>query len=200
MVGMAERAGGAVMDGLTDGLMDRLMEGVTGRVRDLARGLTTWPARSGWVESAAWAGALVALAAPLAWAGGLIEVAAGQPMASARTLLLPFVSPALIEESLFRGLLVPHPKRTGVPRVQRARWWAASLAAYLVAHPLLAATLRGNARGIFDTPVFLLEAGLLGVTATALYERTGSLWPAVLLHGAVVAAWLSFGGAALLAR
>lgn len=187
MKGMAQRAGRSVI------------EAVTERVRDLATGLTTWPARAGWLESAVWAGALVALAAPLAWAGGLIGVGAGPPTASARTLLLPFLAPALLEESLFRGLLLPHPRRVGVPLVQRMRWWAASLAAYLVAHPLLAATLRGSARGVFDTPVFLLEAGLLGVTATALYERTGSLWPGVLLHGAVVAAWLSLGGAALLA-
>jgi len=53
---------------------------------------------------------------------------------------------------------------------------------------------------VFDAPAFLLEAALLGIAATALYQRTGSLWPGVLLHGALVAAWLNLGGMALLSR
>ena len=136
--------------------------------------------------------------APVAMAGGLISLHPGGGAATLRTVLLPFLTPALLEEGLFRGLLLPHPATPGVTRVRRAAWWAGSLLAYLAAHPLAAALVRPAARGVFDAPDFLVAAALLGVTATALYQRTGSLWPGVLLHGAVVATWLNLGGAALL--
>jgi uncharacterized protein len=169
-----------------------------GRWRDLAEALGTFPDRRGWLESAVWALLLVALATPLGWAGGLIELHPGTAGRLWRTVLLPFVAPALLEECVFRGLLLPHPRRRGVPLQRRARWWLVSLGAYVAAHPIAASLLRPAARGVFDAPAFLVEALLLGITATVLYERTGSLWPAVLLHGAIVAAWLNLGGLALL--
>lgn len=171
---------------------------LAGRFRDLLAGLSTLPDRRAWLESAAWATVMAAVAGPLAWVAGLIGAGASWTEVSARTVLIPFVAPALLEECLFRGLLLPHPTRSGVPLRHRARWWAGSLTAYVAAHPLVAATVRPEAKAVFDTPPFLLEAALLGITSTALYERTGSLWPAVLLHGMVVGAWLSLGGAAQL--
>lgn len=166
------------------------------RLRGLAAGLTSLPDGRAWAESGAWALGLLAVAAPLAWAGDLLPAGAA-PAPSVRTLLEPFVVPALLEESLFRGLLLPHPTVSGLPARRRAGWWVASLALYVAAHPLTAALLRPSARGVFDAPAFLLEATLLGVTTTVLYERTGSLWPGVLLHGALVASWLSLGGLSL---
>ena len=180
-------------------VMRAVATGLKGRLRDLAQALRTLPDRRGWLESAVWALLLVALAAPLAWAGGLIELRPGAAAGTLRAVLLPFLAPALVEESFFRGLLLPHPRRSGLPLQRRARWWALSLGGYVAAHPLAAALLRPAARGVFDAPAFLIEALLLGVTATALYERTGSLWPAVLVHGSVVAVWLNLGGMALLA-
>ncbi len=136
--------------------------------------------------------------APVAMAGGLISLDARDGAATLRTLLLPFLTPALLEEGLFRGLLLPHPATPGVTRIRRAGWWTGSLLAYVAAHPLAAGLWRPSARGVFDAPDFLVAAALLGLSATALYQRTGSLWPGVLLHGAVVATWLNLGGAALL--
>ncbi|MEJ2667670.1 MAG: CPBP family glutamic-type intramembrane protease [Deinococcales bacterium] len=166
----------------------------------LAVGLGTWPDARAWVDVAVLAAAFVPPAAVLALAGGLINVPPGTHAAAWRTLALPFLAPGLLEECVFRGLLLPHPRRSGLSVRRRARWWAGSLAVYVAAHPLVAALARPAARGVFDSFAFLLEAALLGVAATALYERSGSLWPGVLLHGAVVAAWLNLGGAALLAR
>lgn len=176
----------------------RVLGALSGRLRELRAGLSRLPATRGWLESGVWAAGLLAVAAPLAWAAGLIAVGGTWTVVSARILLVPFMAPALLEECLFRGLLLPHPTRGGVPMRRRARWWVGSLAAYVAAHPLLAATVRPAARTVFDAPPFLLETGLLGITATVLYERTGSLWPAVLLHGVVAGAWLSLGGAARL--
>jgi predicted Abi (CAAX) family protease len=186
-------------DGMMEGMTRTVTAALGGRVRDLAVGLGTLPGRREWLESAVWALLLVVLSAPLAWAGGLIELPPAASAGIARTVLLPFLVPALLEECFFRGLLLPHPARSGLPLEQRARWWAVSLIAYVAVHPIAAAFVRPAAQGVFDTPAFLVEALLLGITATALYERTGSLWPAVLLHGAVVAVWLNLGGLALLA-
>jgi len=169
------------------------------RLRGLASGLRTLPQGRGWIESGVWSLLLVGVAAPLAWAGGLVTPAQAGP-ADARTLLEPFLVPALLEEGIFRGLLLPHPGDASVPLRRRARWWLASLVLYVGSHPLAATLFRPAARSVFDAPAFLLEAALLGIAATALYQRTGSLWPGVLLHGALVAAWLNLGGMALLSR
>lgn len=177
---------------------DRLIEMVGGRLAGLAQGLATVPDARGWLESLALALALTALAAPLARAGGLIDLPSRAAGDAWRYLLVPFLAPGLLEECVFRGLLLPHPRGSGLELRLRARWWLGALVIYVASHPLTATLVRPAARDVFDAPVFLLEAALLGVTATALYERTGSLWPAVLLHGAVVAIWLHLGGAALL--
>lgn len=174
------------------------LQGVRGRLRDLARALTTLPDARGWTEAGAMSGALVLVAAPLAWSSGLVSLGAAGPV-GLRTVIVPYLVPALVEEALFRGLLLPSPSRTGLARSRRLLWWGASLLLYVAAHPLVAALARPAARGIFDAPGFLAEAALLGATTTVLYQRTGSLWPGVLLHGTLVALWLNLGGAAMLA-
>jgi predicted Abi (CAAX) family protease len=53
---------------------------------------------------------------------------------------------------------------------------------------------------VFHDPRFLLQTALLGVATTALYQGSGSLWPAVLLHALAVLVWLErLGGRQLLA-
>jgi predicted Abi (CAAX) family protease len=159
-----------------------------------------------------------AAALPVAWFGGLLGEPTG--VTSLRLLLVPFLAPALLEEAAFRGVLLPPPKGRGGPpsgggpttarrgspsprgdiRPSRHRvaWWTASLAVYVAAHPASAALARPDALQVFSSPAFLLDALLLGAASTYLRERTSSLWPAVLLHGSVVVAWLNLGGATLL--
>lgn len=179
-------------------MMRTIVASLAGRLEETRRALTTLPDGRGWGESAVWALLFLAVVAPMAMPGALIVLHTGAGAPTLRTVLLPFLTPAALEEGLFRGLLVPHPATPGLTRARRAGWWVGSLLAYVAAHPLAAVLLRPGARGVFDAPTFLVAAGLLGVTATVLYQRTGSLWPGVLLHGAVVAAWLNLGGAALL--
>lgn len=175
------------------------LRGLGCRLRDLARALATLPDARGWAEAGALSGVLVLLAAPLAWSSGLVSLGAAGPV-TLRTVVVPYLAPGLVEEALFRGLMLPSPSRTGLARSRRLLWWGASLLLYVVAHPLVAALVRPAARGVFDAPGFLLEVALLGATTTVLYQRTGSLWPGVLLHGTLVALWLNLGGAAMLAR
>lgn len=164
-------------------------DGAGPRLRELLRLAGTLPDADGWRASGIAAAGYVCVALPVALAGDLLGAPAGAP--GARELLVPFVAPALLEEALFRGVLLP-PRGARAPRWP---WWVGSLAAYVAAHPLVAAVARPNARPVFDAPAFLAEALLLGAAATYLRERSGSLVPPVLLHGAVVAAWLVFGGA-----
>lgn len=168
------------------------------RLAGLACGLRTLPNARGWAESVAAAFALAAVATPLGLAGGLLAPHPGGGPGPWRGIVLPFVVPALVEECVYRGLLLPHPRLSRLRSRQRAPWWVGSLILYVGAHPLDAALFRPAAEGVLGAPAFLLEAALLGTAATVVYERTGSLWPGVLLHGAVVAAWLHLGGAALL--
>lgn len=138
------------------------------------------------------------MVAPVARLGGLVAQSTADGT-GVRTVLEPFLAPAFIEECVFRGPLLPHARASDIPAQRRARWWAASLVLYVVSHALAAVLVRPAARGVFDAPAFLLGAALRDASATLPYERTGSLWPGVLLHGALVAAWLDLGGASLLA-
>lgn len=61
-------------------------------------------------------------------------------------------------------------------------------------HIVEALTFLPGAR-LFLTPGFLLSAAVLGAACAVLRYRTGSLWPAVALHGVVVLLWqMLFGG------
>lgn len=143
------------------------------------------PPRGAWRETALLALAYLALAAPLAWGADLVTW--GAPAPWWRLAILPLV-PALLEETLWRGALLP--------ARSRRPWLAAlpQLALYVAAHPLYGATLRPAADGVFADPVFLLLALLLGAACTWLTLRHRSLWPAVALHAAVVIGWGLAGG------
>jgi predicted Abi (CAAX) family protease len=106
--------------------------------------------------------------------------------------------PALVEETIFRGLLLPPPSNLSLtPKV--VFWFSLSLLLFILAHPLNGFLLRRNARHVFTNPTFLTLAGLLGLCASALYWITASLWPPILLHWIVVYIWLTaYGGLAAL--
>lgn len=159
----------------------------------LRRGLGRWPAAAGWLEAALLAVLFAALAVPIAGAAGLIGTDWGLspvellPLAG-RVLLVP----ALLEETLFR--LLPNPHRAEEP--SKAHVWATavgSVTVYVLVHPLVALLTGINTR-TFNDPAFLLLVALLGATCLITYRRTGSLWPAVALHGLVVTGWIGLGG------
>jgi predicted Abi (CAAX) family protease len=106
-----------------------------------------------------------------------------------RTLL----HPSLLEEALYRGLLLP-PLDTPFPQNRDIAWLALGLFLFILAHPING-LLRREAQATFTHPNFLLLAGLMGLINSLLYWSTNSLWPAVLLHWIVVFIWLDrFGG------
>jgi predicted Abi (CAAX) family protease len=108
-------------------------------------------------------------------------------LVSAAAALLPM--PALGEELLFRGALLPHPGE-GTPWPQLLAWSALGIGLFVLYHPLAGRLWYRRAERVFHDPRVLLQTALLGVATTALYQASGSLWPAVLLHAVAVLVWL----------
>lgn len=109
-------------------------------------------------------------------------------------LLLAVFVPALGEELVFRGLLIPG-------REENGKAWRAillSTALFVGWHVLEALTFMQGAAHIFLRPDFLATTAVLGLACGVMRHRTGSLWPAVLLHWLEVAGWqIWFGGGLL---
>nr|WP_281396619.1 CPBP family glutamic-type intramembrane protease [Sphingomonas kyeonggiensis] len=98
--------------------------------------------------------------------------------------------PALGEELLFRALIVPPPERPFPP-------WQAALAVgvFFLWHPFQALTFGPPWSAIFLDPRFLAIVAVLGALLVRIYRASGSIWPCVLIHWSVVAAWkLLFAG------
>lgn len=107
--------------------------------------------------------------------------------------LRSFLTPALLEETLFRVLLLPHPQELASP-LSVWIWGGMGLIIFILYHPLQALTTYSTGRPIFMDSVFLLLAGLLGGACTVVYEFTGSVWLPTCLHWLVVVVWLLFLG------
>ncbi|WP_339334318.1 CPBP family glutamic-type intramembrane protease [uncultured Maricaulis sp.] len=91
-----------------------------------------------------------------------------------------FLVPALAEELVFRVVLGG---RTGRIRAGLA------ILAFMLWHPLQVWLGLPMAQPVFIEPGFLAITALLGLTCTVLYRRSGSIWPAILLHWLLVVAW-----------
>ncbi len=105
-------------------------------------------------------------------------------------LLKVLCVPALTEELVFRGLLIPTRGESSQP----VRWMAAGLLLFVAWHVVEAMTFLPGAH-LFLTAPFLACALVVGATCATMRSRTGSLWPAVLFHGLTVFLWqAAFGG------
>lgn len=172
--------------------------GVAARLLDRLRRSLRPPSRRGWAETLLAFIVYGALVAYPAQAAGLLELGAPGsftgPMAgwAAWTPLRVLIVPGLLEELAFRVL--PNPHRDEPASRRRVSGAAVlSLLAYVLAHPL-AGLVRPGAREVMLDPVFLAATGVLGALCWGLYRRSGSLFPPVALHAAVVTVWLANGG------
>ncbi|MDJ0843806.1 CPBP family glutamic-type intramembrane protease [Crocosphaera sp.] len=100
-----------------------------------------------------------------------------------------FIMPALIEELIFRVLLLPHPLKT-INNIQWLLWAILSLILFIVYHPLNAKFFYPPGKGLFSQPIFLFFAALLGIACTISYKITGSIWTSVIIHWLIVVVWL----------
>lgn len=153
--------------------------------------LRTWPDPAAWRRCGRellWG---LPLLAAIGIAGGLANLAPVPDAAtSLRVALLLFFVPALGEEIVFRAVLLPSPPGAGRPL-----HIVAAIVLFVLWHPFQAVTIGPPWSSLFWDPWFLAATAVLGTLLTRLYLATGSIWPAVLVHWAVVAAWkLLFGG------
>jgi predicted Abi (CAAX) family protease len=161
-------------------------------LRRLLVSLQTAPTKRDWSEMAL--GALAFMGLALIPGRALFELQV-MPIAAWPTMALTaLMVPALLEEGVFRGTMVPARSEA------RAAVLAIGLSTVLFMgwHVLEAMTFLPGARTVFLRPDFLFLAGALGLICAVLRWRSGSLWTAVTLHWMVVVAWKGLlGGPAL---
>lgn len=108
-----------------------------------------------------------------------------------------FFAPALIEEIVFRVLLLPQPTQN----LQQLPLTAVivNLLIFTLYHPLNALTFFPSGSKTFLDRTFLSLAALLGTICIVAYWLSSSLWLPVIIHWIVVITWLvGLGGYNLL--
>ena len=156
----------------------------------LEAALRTWPGRAGWARLALEAAWLVPVLLAFGFAGGLMSWSPRFDAEIARLAAVALIAPALGEELLFRAALLPKPQPGPMP-------WRAILVAtalFVLWHPPQAWLFGPHWGETVLDPWFLLCVAALGLASARLYVRTGSIWPSVVLHWAVVVAWKALLG------
>jgi len=148
----------------------------------LRRSLLIIPVKKDWVEAIALLILYAVIYLPIGFSLNFLTF---QPEQSWQTILSvtvrAFFMPGLLEELVFRGLLIPLAAK---PRTIAFSWL---LFVLYHLHPFVPA--------FFRTPAFLIGAGLLGIVCTISYLRSRSLWGAIVIHWSIVVVWLLvFGG------
>lgn len=164
-----------------------------------------WPDGRGWAVAIAALGGYALVAIPLGFRYHFLrrDTAVLRQLSPQQRFgfgLRHLVFPALLEELVFRVMLVPHPSEGVAPLLWLA-WAALSLLLFVLYHPLNALTVYKAGKPTFLRPIFLGLAALLGGVCTAVYGWTGSLWAIALIHWGVVMVWLlALGGLAHLGQ
>ena len=178
----------------------------------LITSLTTMPTMMQWgiVGAISMVGAIAILIIGVRWHFLRYQWAIANPNQSiirfySQVTALAFFFPALVEETIFRVLLLPRPGEiTGVLSWEQWGECAVSLVLYVAVHPLINGPLRDRIWGklwsdegrslaytrTFYKPTFLVLTTMVGMVCTALYLLSGSIWPSILFHWWIVTAWL----------
>ena len=155
----------------------------------LLTSLRTLPSPRGWVFCLVVFAATLALMMVIGFVTGLYRLQPTEPGLALRMLVVFFI-PAVGEEIPFRGVLTPGPNDSVRPRLEIAL----STSLYTLWHVFEAVTFLPAAAPIFLRPDFLLCCAVLGLGCAVMKRRTGSIWPAVILHWALVVIWQTWLG------
>ncbi|PSB52815.1 CPBP family intramembrane metalloprotease domain-containing protein [Chamaesiphon polymorphus CCALA 037] len=162
-------------------------------------GLVTLPSSSDCLLGLGLLTSYAAINLPIGFKSGFLSFQAFAPKLGGRIWqqmrlwIFLFFLPALIEEILFRLLLIPHPIET-VSTPNMYIWSLISLILFIAYHPFNALTFYKLGNPTFMDWRFLTLAGLLGIVCTIAYLSTGSIWIPVIIHWLVVGSWLEFFG------
>lgn len=160
-------------------------------LRRLMAALTTWPTPRQWLVAAAVGLAALAIEGAIGLGGGFLRPAPADWSVLPFSLALALIVPALGEEMVFRGLLIP----SRADNRDATLALLLSTAAFVAWHVVEALTFMRGAAPVFLRADFLATTAVLGLACGVLRHRTGSLWPAVALHWLEVAIWqIAFGG------
>jgi predicted Abi (CAAX) family protease len=165
---------------------------IVGRLR---RAYTTFPAIRQWLEAALLLAGCAAVSLPIGLARGLLrlETTTDSVAGIALFAIVAVFVPSLLEETLYRGLLLPHPTERRSLRFQ-AISVVVNVPLFVVGHPLVALFVPSS-RELFYDPTFLALCAVFGLASSLAYLRSGSIWTCVAMHWCVVFAWkLWFGG------
>jgi predicted Abi (CAAX) family protease len=166
-------------------------------------GMTTFPKMMGWLSSLGLMFTYGVIALGFGWKTGFLRFDNQFKGSWLHEILFVgklFFLPALVEEFLFRLLLIPHPIETAIFG-DLVKWSLISLGAFVIYHPLNALVFYPPGKPTFWDWRFLTLAGLLGAVCSIAYYTTGSIWPSILIHWVVVVGWIKlFGGKRLLVK
>jgi predicted Abi (CAAX) family protease len=168
------------------------------RCGDLRDAVTTLPTRDAWARCALVYLLFLICAFPVGLLSGLLQPGMPDlsPAAALVVALTLLVRPALVEELIFRGLLLPR-KSDAISRTRLYATTTTALLLFVAAHPINALLFWPAALLLFTNPVYLTLAALLGLACTAAYLMSGSIWPPVAIHWVTVVVWiLLLGGQA----
>lgn len=112
---------------------------------------------------------------------------------SVRSIIHLFFMPALLEEFIFRQLLLPHPIETQTSSNIYLCLFI-SLVLFVLYHPFNARIFYKLGDPTFMDWRFLTLTGLLGAVCAIAYLTTGSIWSSVVIHWVVVSAWIEILG------
>lgn len=148
---------------------------------DATSAVRTWPGRRAWLEALCLLAVLTIFALFTGSGAHLFTFASVTDWPGLVGLaLIAIIIPALGEEMVFRVWLA------GLHGFWRG---GAALALFLLWHPAQLWLGVPTAQPVFANPAFLAITAALGLACTISYRRSGSIWPAVAIHWAVVMMW-----------
>ncbi|MEQ8789363.1 MAG: CPBP family glutamic-type intramembrane protease [Pirellulaceae bacterium] len=162
----------------------------------LRRAFTTFPTTRHWLEAGLLLACVAAVSAPIGLATGLLKLETTSDSLAGVALfaLVAVLVPSLFEETLYRGLLLPHPAERRSRRFQVVSV-VVNVPLFVAGHPLVAWLFVPASRELFYNGTFLCLCALFGLAASLAYLRSGSIWTCVAMHWCVVVAWkLWLGG------
>lgn len=172
-----------------------IVRSIRQRASSVSKAFVTWPSWREWAWCLGVYGLGMLATVLIGFGTGLltVQVVAITPIRLGMLAFLIFLKPCLVEETIFRGVLLPHRSETHT-QAEIWKWSVFSLMVFICAHPLNGWLIKPAVLGLFLSPAFLMCAGILGLVCTLVYLRTGSIWPPVILHWMSVVVWITLLG------